>query len=142
MAFFNKKGAGVHTIYFVESLLNSLRCPAELKWIPSDPDLNSLSSIYTRIKSHHNEKVQSSIMVPPKQLTLNKYGFIEEKEEEEELKLGETDVMICINMIHISPWEATLGLMVEASKQLKPKTGYLYCYGPYLENGCGALSNM
>ena len=44
-------------------------------------------------------------------------------------------------MIHISPWEATLGLMKEASKRLSD-TGCLYCYGPYRENGTAVESNI
>lgn len=37
-----------------------------------------------------------------------------------------------INMIHISPWGATLGLMKMARNTLIDN-GILYCYGPYKE---------
>ena len=42
------------------------------------------------------------------------------------------DAIVCINMIHISPWKATQGLMALAGKVL-PVGGLLYLYGPYLE---------
>lgn len=38
--------------------------------------------------------------------------------------------IICINMVHISPWEATVGLMRHARSVL-PDGGLLYLYGPY-----------
>jgi len=41
------------------------------------------------------------------------------------------DAMICINMIHISPWEATLGLFKGAGKYLA-SGGTLVTYGPYM----------
>ena len=44
-------------------------------------------------------------------------------------------------MIHISPWEATIGLFKVASQKLK-KGGILYCYGPYKENGTAVESNL
>jgi hypothetical protein len=42
--------------------------------------------------------------------------------------------IICINMIHISPWEATLGLMKGAAAILLPASP-LYLYGPYIREG-------
>ena len=40
--------------------------------------------------------------------------------------------IVNINMIHISPWSACLGLMAGA-KRILPKGGILYLYGPFLE---------
>ena len=40
----------------------------------------------------------------------------------------------CINMIHISPWEATLGLIKGAAAILPPGSP-LYLYGPYIREG-------
>jgi hypothetical protein len=42
--------------------------------------------------------------------------------------------MVNINMIHISPWAATQGLMTGASRLL-PVGGSLFLYGPYIEPG-------
>ena len=44
------------------------------------------------------------------------------------------DVVICINMIHIAPWSATVGLMRNAAILL-PAGGLLHLYGPYRRNG-------
>ena len=49
--------------------------------------------------------------------------------------------VLCINMIHISPWESTLALFAEAAAIL-PAGGWLVTYGPYRFDGdFGADSN-
>jgi hypothetical protein len=44
------------------------------------------------------------------------------------------DAMVCCNMIHISPWAATEGLIAGAGRTL-PRGGPLYLYGPYKIDG-------
>jgi len=44
------------------------------------------------------------------------------------------DAVVCINVIHISPWEATLGLMAGVGRIL-PVGGVLVTYGPYMRGG-------
>ncbi len=44
------------------------------------------------------------------------------------------DAVLCINMVHISPWTATLGLMRGAARLLPPG-GPLVLYGPYRRSG-------
>ncbi len=44
------------------------------------------------------------------------------------------DAVLCINMIHISPWAATLGLLAGAAATLPPGAP-LYLYGPYRQAG-------
>ena len=44
------------------------------------------------------------------------------------------DAIVCINVIHISPWEATLALMKGAGTLLQPG-GVLVTYGPYRREG-------
>lgn len=44
------------------------------------------------------------------------------------------DAIVCINVIHISPWEATLALMRNAGKML-PAGNVLVTYGPYARGG-------
>ena len=51
------------------------------------------------------------------------------------------DAMLCINLIHIAPWPATVGLM-RAAADILPIGGVLFLYGPFRRNGCHtALSN-
>jgi len=50
------------------------------------------------------------------------------------------DLMACINMVHISPFAATEGLLRGAGRILKPG-GHLFLYGPYARNGEIAPSN-
>ncbi|WP_088348805.1 MULTISPECIES: DUF938 domain-containing protein [Rhodomicrobium] len=40
------------------------------------------------------------------------------------------DVVVCINMIHISPWDSAVGLVRGAARVLPPD-GVLFLYGPY-----------
>jgi len=44
------------------------------------------------------------------------------------------DALVAINMVHISPWEATLGLMAGAGRVLR-EGGVLYAYGAYKRGG-------
>jgi|TARA_R100000149_G_scaffold28005_1_gene10757 SAM-dependent methyltransferase len=46
---------------------------------------------------------------------------------------GTFDVALCINMIHISPWSATVGLMKLAGERLPRPGGLFALYGPYVE---------
>jgi hypothetical protein len=48
--------------------------------------------------------------------------------------IASTDGIICINMVHISPWEATLGLIKGAAAILPPASPF-YLYGPYKRGG-------
>ena len=52
-----------------------------------------------------------------------------------------TDVMICINMIHISPIQSTHSLFKLASHMIKPN-GLLITYGPYKVDGFLVESNI
>ena len=47
---------------------------------------------------------------------------------------SQVDAIYCANMIHISPWACTLGLLQGAAKHLAPQ-GLLITYGPYVVDG-------
>ena len=54
----------------------------------------------------------------------------------------EADALVCINMIHISPWAATVALFEGAARVLAPGAPML-TYGPYIMHGdFGAESNI
>jgi cyclopropane fatty-acyl-phospholipid synthase-like methyltransferase len=48
--------------------------------------------------------------------------------------LEQVDAIVCINMIHIAPWDACEGLMRGAGRSL-PAGGVLYLYGPFAHDG-------
>lgn len=48
--------------------------------------------------------------------------------------VAEADAILCINMVHISPWEATLGLLRNAGRLLREGSP-LYLYGAYRRQG-------
>src|SRR5205085_12582543 len=50
------------------------------------------------------------------------------------------DAIVCINMVHIAPWQAALGLFEGAARLLAPGA-LLYLYGPYRFAGVTAPSN-
>jgi hypothetical protein len=124
-------GCGVHTQHFCVQLSQRGQ---PLKWYPTDPDATSRDSIQGRIQESKLNGVQS-----PLSLTFNVNGIVE---LETDAILGkELDLIICINMIHISPWDATRGLMKVAGSNLR-KGGILYCYGPYKVGGTAVESNL
>jgi SAM-dependent methyltransferase len=44
------------------------------------------------------------------------------------------DVVLCINMVHIAPWQAAVGLMQGAGRILTPG-GLVFLYGPFRQGG-------
>jgi len=46
----------------------------------------------------------------------------------------QADAILCINMLHISPWAATEGLM-RGSERVLPSGAPLYIYGAFLQHG-------
>lgn len=100
-------GSGEHITHFARAL-------PHLQWQPSDPSPEARASIAAWTRSEGLDNV-----APP--LALDAAG---------EWPLDHADAIVCINMIHISPWEATEGLMRGAGAILPPG-GLLYLYGPY-----------
>jgi hypothetical protein len=48
--------------------------------------------------------------------------------------VAHADAVVAINMVHISPWRATEGL-IQGAARILPPGGILYLYGAYTENG-------
>jgi len=145
-------GCGVHTEHFASNLLqqldnssasNSENLPfLPFQWFPTDPDETSRSSIQCYIDESFNGDVLGSVVQPPMPLTLDADGIQQEPTSSTLLSSDQKlDLIICINMIHISPWDATLGLFKLAGQSLSGN-GVLYCYGPYKEGGTAVESNL
>ena len=106
-------GSGEHAVYF------SQKFPG-LTWQPSDPDPLNLDSIRAWVDGTGGR----ANLRPP--LAINASDVI--------LPLETADAVMCVNVIHISPWDATEGLMRNAAALLPPG-GPLYLYGPYRIGG-------
>jgi hypothetical protein len=105
-------GSGQHAVAFSGALPG-------LEWTPSDPSPEARGSIGAWATHAGSDNLQ-----PP--LALN---CLDEATWPE----AQFDALVCINMIHISPWTATEGLMKLAERVLPRPGGLLYLYGPYRE---------
>ena len=149
-------GCGVHALHFVGEILGGRvggggsgypHSPA-VDWYPTDPDARSRASIDARSETAPDRSIGDSVR-PAASLTLDEMGVIEGRRaaggggngDPTQGLTGGVDLMTCINMIHISPWTASVGLMKVASELLRTG-GVLYCYGPYKVGGMAAQSNL
>jgi len=146
-------GCGVHTLYFTSQLITNYP-RLDISWYPTDPDEASRHSIQDRTRNASSELVRASINSAV-DLTLSNDGMLDGVISDDEYigcngggaeiplqdMTGGFNLMTCINMIHISPWEATVGLMKIASTYLTDG-GILYCYGPYKVDGTAVQSNL
>jgi SAM-dependent methyltransferase len=104
-------GAGEHAVHFAAVLPG-------LEWRPSDPDPEALASI-----GAWRDRAALPNLLPPLRLDVS---------DQDAWPEGPFDVVVNINMIHISPWTATEGLFRGAGRVLAPG-GTLFLYGPYIE---------
>lgn len=105
-------GTGEHAVHFAAAL-------PQLTWQPTDQDEQALKSIaaYREISGLPN-------LLPP--IVLDAADL--------EWPVLQAGAIVAINMVHISPWRATQGLMAGAGRVLPPG-GVLYLYGAYREHG-------
>ena len=104
-------GSGEHAVAFAQAF------PA-LTWQPSDPDPSALASI-----AAWREEAGLANLAPPIELDVMKPWPV-----------LAPSAIACINMVHISPWEASLALFANAGRILAPGA-LLYLYGPYRFSG-------
>jgi hypothetical protein len=132
-------GCGIHTTYFVEMMVENKMA---VHWYPTDPDPPSLQSLQERVEEFESMRTlpDNYQIAKPLKLTLDDKGIMEH-DTKDVLGSQTMNLIICINMIHISPWSATLGLFELASQRLC-SGGILMTYGPYKVNGNAAPSNL
>ena len=104
-------GTGEHAVFMGRRFVS-------LCWQPSDPDPDSLGSI-----AAWAEEAALPNILKPLQLDV----------QAPEWPVNSADAVVCINMIHIAPWEATLGLFRGAADLLKDRAPFIL-YGPFLED--------
>src|SRR5262245_56430376 len=106
-------GAGEHAVFLAAALPGVI-------WQPSDPDPGARASIAAWIAAEGLANV-----LAPRAIDVREPAWDAE---------SVYDAIVAISMIHISPWEATLGLFAGAGRLLRDG-GLLYTYGPYKRGG-------
>jgi SAM-dependent methyltransferase len=105
-------GTGEHAVHFARALPG-------IVWQPTDPDAAALRSI-----AAWREQAGLPNLRPPLEFDVTANTWPVER----------ADAVVCINMIHISPWRSAEGLVAGAGRVLGPG-GVLFLYGPYKEDG-------
>lgn len=105
-------GTGQHIVHFAKAVPN-------LTWQPTEPDPERLDLIRYRLSQANLSNVN-----PPLRLNVLDGPW----------PIDRTNVIVCINMIHIAPWGATQALFQGASQHLS-QDGILVLYGPYRRFG-------
>jgi hypothetical protein len=85
----------------------------KIQWQPSDGNPNMIWAIDARLDQHPNVSPAKHIDV-----CSGDWGNLS------------YDVLFCANMIHISPWESSIGLFSDANPEQ-----YLILYGPFMDHG-------
>jgi len=103
-------GTGEHALAFARRFPN-------LDWQPSDPDAEALASIAAWAADgppNLRLPLLIDVCVP-------------------EWPIAGADGMLCVNMVHIAPWEASIGLLDGAKRYLR-KGSPLILYGPWRQS--------
>jgi SAM-dependent methyltransferase len=104
-------GSGQHAAYFSDALRG-------LTWWPTDPTPEALASIDDWARDSHGD------LRPAQRLDVR----------DDVWPVAACDAVLCANMIHIAPWEATEALLLGAGRTLRPG-GVMVLYGPYTRDG-------
>jgi hypothetical protein len=106
-------GSGEHVVHFASAL-------PTLRWQPSDPSAEARASIAAHVAASGCANIAAPVAL--------------DAAAPESWPVRAADAILCINMVHISPWAATLGLL-RGGARLLPNGAPLLIYGPYLERG-------
>jgi len=109
-------GSGQHAVAFAAALPG-------IDWTPSDPSAEARASI----AAWRDQAVLPNLSAP---IALDAADAATWPAPAPDAAF---DAVICINMIHISPWSATEGLMAGAGRVLANPGGLLALYGPFRE---------
>ena len=111
-------GSGEHAVAFARGLPG-------LQWTPSDPSPEARASITAWREAAALPNLTAPLALDAADpLAAHRNRFVGAEPFE---------AVVCINMIHISPWAATEGLMLGAARMLRHPGGLLVLYGPYRE---------
>ena len=102
-------GSGEHAVHFAEALPG-------LVFQPSDPDPAARASIDDWASTSGLDNVRPALSL--------------DASAPSAWPIERADAVVCLNMIHIAPWQAAVGLIAGAARLLPPN-GVFYLYGPY-----------
>lgn len=105
-------GTGQHAVYFADAF-------PMLEWQPSDIHSDAFASIAAWRDETRLPNVRAPIVI--------------DASKPAEWPIVRADVVLNINMAHISPWAASLGLIAGAARLL-PIEGSLILYGPWFKD--------
>jgi cyclopropane fatty-acyl-phospholipid synthase-like methyltransferase len=108
-------GTGEHAVCFAEGIPN-------LTWQPSDADSDARASTASWIKFTELNNVLAPLDID----VCSRLWGVEQTRS--------FDAIVSINMVHIAPWAASLGLFAGASRLLC-SGGLLVLYGPFMCDG-------
>ena len=103
-------GTGEHAVHFAQLFQG-------LTWQPSDPDPIAIASINAWRGDCAVPNVRSAMLL----------------DASADWPIAHADAVVCINMAHISPWAATVGLLRNAARIL-PQSAPLFIYGPFRQH--------
>jgi hypothetical protein len=106
-------GTGQHVVHFARAL-------PQLHWQPSDVSIEALDSIEAWLAAERLPNV-----MPPIALDVLRRPWP---------VAGPLGAIVCVNLIHISPWPVTTALFSGAQETLSD-AGLVYLYGPYKRQG-------
>ncbi|TAD88681.1 MAG: DUF938 domain-containing protein [Alphaproteobacteria bacterium] len=105
-------GTGEHAVFFAEAFPG-------LTFQPTDADAEARASIDAWVALTGQGNLRPALALDAAAA---------------EWPITAADAVMCINMIHIAPWAACLGLMAGAARCLSPSSP-LILYGPYRRDG-------
>ncbi len=105
-------GSGQHAVFLAGAL-------QQHEWQPSDTDPQALESITAYVAEAGLTNLRPPLLLDARS---------------EVWPIDSADAVLCINMIHIAPWSACLGLLRGAARVLA-SAGTLSLYGPFCVRG-------
>ncbi|MGL5834588.1 MAG: DUF938 domain-containing protein [Waterburya sp.] len=109
-------GTGEHATFFASQL-------ESCHWIPSDVNAQARESIIAWQNACPVENLELPLLID-----------VIQDNWQQEVRYRQINAIVNINMIHIAPWQAWLGL-IDGASRLLPEAGILYLYGPFKRNG-------
>ncbi len=105
-------GSGQHAAHFAPAFPN-------LEWQPSDPEHEHRESIVAWREIIGGGNINDPIDLDTRN---------------DRWEVTEATAIVCVNMIHISPWPSCLGLF-EGAASILPPTAPVILYGPFMIDG-------